>query len=811
MFSPRWTKIYRDVTSNKTRSILVVASIVVGIFAVGVVQHIRTVVVSEMQRVYVESRAGHGNIFASDVDDAMLDVIRRMPEIEDAAGSSSVSVNIEVEPGKWEPFTVNVVADFAHMRMNKLKLVTQVNSEVERRAAASTWPHNDQIVLERSSLGTTNALPPNVAVGDTLTLQTSDNRIRKVTLAGFVFDANSPPATFRGTASGYVNPSTFERLGGADTWSQIAIRVNGTDAQIADRQYVTRIADEAADKITRSGRTVNRVQVFRPGRLPLQDLFDSITLVLTPLGLLALILGGFLVINTMSALMSQQVRQIGIMKAVGARRGQIIRMYVSSVFVYSILALLTAIPLTMLLASRIELFLGNFVNLDLSGFKLPLNVFFTQVAIGLLIPILAALQPIFKGTAVTVREAVSDYGVGKGQFGTRLLDRAISQLRGLSRPGQISLRNTIRRRMRLILTLITLILGGMIFMTVGSVRSSLEQRVEQVLEYNRFDIRISLERAYRIGQIEQVARAVPGVTNVETWSNGQAVRVRADDSESDPINITALPADSKMIQPTLVSGRWLLPNDESAIVLSQSILTDEPDIKLGDQITLKIQERNQPWTVVGFAQTTEFGGNISAYVTYDYFTRLTNSVGSASSALIQVDRTPERTIDEQATLLEETFDQAGMRVGSIFTVDRIRTFTGNFFTVIVSLLLVMGVLIASVGARLAGTMSTNVLERTREIGVMRFIGASDGAVLRIVIVEGVIIGLLSWLAGGAGLPRRLCHEQRHRLRPFPRAAALRLRQQRRLQLAGHRHHPGHGGQLSPRQGASRLTVREVLA
>jgi putative ABC transport system permease protein len=64
------------------------------------------------------------------------------------------------------------------------------------------------------------------------------------------------------------------------------------------------------------------------------------------------------------------------------------------------------------------------------------------------------------------------------------------------------------------------------------------------------------------------------------------------------------------------------------------------------------------------------------------------------------------------------------------------------------LLLTMGVLIAAVGALgLAGTMSTNVLERTREIGVMRAIGASNGSVLQIVLVEGILIGLISWVLG----------------------------------------------------------------
>jgi putative ABC transport system permease protein len=58
------------------------------------------------------------------------------------------------------------------------------------------------------------------------------------------------------------------------------------------------------------------------------------------------------------------------------------------------------------------------------------------------------------------------------------------------------------------------------------------------------------------------------------------------------------------------------------------------------------------------------------------------------------------------------------------------------------------VLLAVVGGLgLMGTMSINVLERTREIGVMRAIGATDGAVLRIVMFEGILIGMLSWLIG----------------------------------------------------------------
>jgi putative ABC transport system permease protein len=63
-------------------------------------------------------------------------------------------------------------------------------------------------------------------------------------------------------------------------------------------------------------------------------------------------------------------------------------------------------------------------------------------------------------------------------------------------------------------------------------------------------------------------------------------------------------------------------------------------------------------------------------------------------------------------------------------------------------LMVMAILLAVVGGiGLMGTMSINVLEQTREIAVMRAIGAGDGAVIRIVVVEGLLIGMLSWAIG----------------------------------------------------------------
>jgi putative ABC transport system permease protein len=749
MFGTRWRKVVRDLWSNRTRTVLVILSIAVGIFAVGTVQILRTVILSELKAIYVATNASQANIFVGGADEDLLDSIRRMPEVADAQGRSTLVVKVETASGQWENLTVTAIDDFEDIRINRIQPVYTVLGREDSGAERTAWPDENEIVVERSGFGAPNALPAALQVGDALSLKTAADKVRSITLTGVVYDPNGFSARFSGQATGYVTFDTFERLGGSRDYDLVALRVAGTPEQQLDQDYITGVASAVADKMEKAGYTVRRVQVPEPGKLPLQDIFDALGLLLTPLGLLALLLSGFLVINTISALMAQQVRQIGVMKAIGARRLQITGMYLAAVLLYSMAALAIAVPLTVAAAGGLASFLGTFINVDFPRWSLPPNVLVIQLVVGVLVPLLAALFPVLKGTSITVREAVSDFGANASQVRTTRFTRLLNSIRGLSRPMQLSLRNTFRRRTRLALTLITLVLGGMIFMTVGSVRSSLDGLIETGLDYYQFDVQIQFEQPYRTRRVEQVVRTLPGVTTVEGWLGAQVNPVREDGSEGDTLTLTALPAQSAMVQPTLTAGRWLLPDDENAIVVSQNVLASEAGLAVGDTLMLEIGEKEYPWTVVGVARV--LGGppnQIPVYVNYPYFARLTADINRAASLQLKLDPASGLKMEDAAAVLQERLDAENYRVASVFTIDTLRRFTGAFFDIIVYLLLAMGVLIASVGALgLAGTMSTNVLERTREIGIMRAIGASDGSVLRIVIVEGVFIGLISWLLG----------------------------------------------------------------
>jgi putative ABC transport system permease protein len=95
--------------------------------------------------------------------------------------------------------------------------------------------------------------------------------------------------------------------------------------------------------------------------------------------------------------------------------------------------------------------------------------------------------------------------------------------------------------------------------------------------------------------------------------------------------------------------------------------------------------------------------------------------------------------------MEALFKQAGIQVSTSNTGIEWNESQANQMGMLIKVMMEMAVMIAMVGGLgLMGTMSMNVLERTREIGVMRAIGASNGAIFRLVVVEGMLIGVISW-------------------------------------------------------------------
>ncbi len=206
----------------------------------------------------------------------------------------------------------------------------------------------------------------------------------------------------------------------------------------------------------------------------------------------------------------------------------------------------------------------------------------------------------------------------------------------------------------------------------------------------------------------------------------------------------APPANSKLVNPIIVAGRWIRADDVRKFAVSEAILNFFPDLKPGDSMYLKIKGRTEVWEVIGIFKFVGREG-ILAYTPFEYSSQVLNLTNRSSSYRFVTTQHDRATQDLMAERLDHFFRGAGFKVRQAESgLASLDTASESLDTLVV-FLLIMAILTAIVGAMgLTGTMGMNVLERTREIGIMRAIGADDRAVMRTVIAEGFVIGAMSF-------------------------------------------------------------------
>ena len=733
MLRSRWYKVLNDLGGNKTRTLLIVLSIAVGLFAVGTIVSARTILSTEMDKSYAAINPSSGTVrTVQPFDEPFVRSVRAMEDVEEADARRVIDARVQIGPGEWLNLTIFAVEDYDHVRVNKIW------------PQDGAWPPPErEILIERAALQVIRA-----EMGDVVLIETPDEKQRRMRIAGTVHDLAQMPAQMDNSPYGYVSFDTLEWFGEPYGFNELHVVARNRD----DEDFARHVVNEVKDKAERSGLTIPMVLAAEPGQIPLDDILQAVLLLMGILGILALFLSVFLIVNTVSALLAQQKRQIGVMKAIGARTSQIMGMYLGMVAFYGVIALAIAVPLNVVGSRALSRFMAAQFNFDLAELRVPPRAIALQVAVGLLVPVMASLYPFVANLRVTAAEAMSAFQMGKGRFGTGLIDRLLSGAnlwfarRVLLRPLLLSLRNTFRSKGRLALTLITLTLASAIFVSVFNVRASLFRTIDDVLIMWNFDTIVTFARPYRIEEIKQQAYGVPGVARADVWIQVPVRRVRPDDSESGMIYMFAPFADSELAHaPVIVQGRWLLPEDENAVVVSTNMIQEEPDIRVGDEIVLKVQGRERSWRVVGVSM----GFLVPmVYTNYPYVARITGRAGQADAALVATEYHDLEYVNRATTELEAHFERNGLRVSQANPVATERAEADVVYGIVISLMLIMAVLLALVGGLgLMGTMSINVLERTREIGVLRAIGAPSRGVVQVFIREGIVIGLLSWLLG----------------------------------------------------------------
>jgi putative ABC transport system permease protein len=725
-----WRKLWRDLQAERGRVLLMVVAIAVSLLGVATVLGAYAILTREMARNYQGTAPASASIrLGGGVTADLVEQVKRRPGIAEAAAGEILLARAQVGHD-WRPLLLFVVDDFATMKLNTFT----------RQSGA--WPPPDgTMLIERTAAQILDATE-----GNSVVVKTPNGRPTAVAITGLVHDPGLAPAWQEAEGYGYITRATLAGLGEPAGLAELRVKVSERPFDLA---AIERTVADLGQWLRASGHTVLEARVPPPGRHPHQTQMEGVLFLMLTFSALALVLSGILVATSLAAMLARQVREIGVMKTVGARTGQLAGLYAVFIFLVGAVSVAVALPAGVGGAILLSRVVAKMLNLTLASEGIPIWVFAVVAAAGTLVPLLVAAFPISRGSRITVRAAIDQHGVSPPDARSPQ-STWLASLPGLNRSLVLAFRNAVRRRARLVLTLALLAAGGAMFMTALNVSGGWERIIGRVYENRLYDLEVRLRAPSAV--VERL-RNVPGVRTVEVWGfsptalsrPGQVDIVRTyPDGSHGSLALMGPPAATELVRFPLLAGRWLVPGDADAVVLNHMVLGQARGTRVGDWITLSIEGRPTRWRVVGIVE--EVGSPGIAYVDSRSFARASGSGDSVRMVRIATSARSPESRTEIIRAIERELAQAGVNVESVIPLAVLHTAMGDHVLVLIRMLLAMALLMATVGILgLGSTMGTNVVERTREIGVMKTVGATPGQVGRLVVVEAVLVSTWSWL------------------------------------------------------------------
>ena len=739
-------KLLRDIQTSWERMVMMVIAISASLIVFSGMFYARTLVLSNTTSGYMSTNPASARIrlepgIMPDRIEEFIGAALVEPGVIDATMRQVTNVKLQTESGGLKSLQLFVAAADDPMRIATFKI----------EQGASWPPPPDGILIERSTLASLN-----LKVGDQVNVIGFDSRPTQLTITGSVHDQSLALAG-QTAGVGYIQSDTLQLLGKPPALDQLVITVAdqpGLEVPSRDRDTIVRTALSLVDRLKGTpGITIKQVAVPTPYEHPHQAISKSLLSALTAFGLLSLILSSILIATMFNGLLTQQIPQIGMMKAIGARSSRILQLYLIMVLLVSASATVLAVVPGMVLGRTLaQAILSSALNIDVASLNISWQGIGMVLLAGIFVPLLIALLPLLRASRRTVREALDERGIAEqpGRITTGLFSW-LGQLRGADRKLMVAFRNLFRRQARLFLSVGLLATGGAVFVSGLNVMAGFQAIPYMISDEQRWDVEIRLDEPASSSELTDIIENVSGVRRVEGWNivttsiqNVGDINVTRTypDQGHGSMSLSAIPSSTSMlIPPQITQGRWLNPDDVDAVVLPPSIRQTMPDVKVGDSVQLSVEDRSTTWRVIGI--TGGMGGSCPC-VTQKGFERASGQQDQANVVRIitnQHDKDARVAIGQAAA---QALTEAGIKSQEPRSIDTVVESTEGHSIILVGVILLIASTIGIVGLiGLGSTMSTNVIERTREFGVMKAIGASDSTIRRLVVFEGVFIAVVS--------------------------------------------------------------------
>jgi putative ABC transport system permease protein len=745
----RLRKVWKDLAERKARSLTTLAGLAIGLWGIGTVSIAWLVLSNDLGENYARTLPPDLIVQADAGPIPPLDGITGLEAFDNRPLLSS---RMELAPNLFLPLQVFVVDDFSALPVARLfpqagplpppagEMLIERSGDtllkILRAQAARPDPAHDRHAVASSRA---DSHP------DSIEVQLPGGKTVLTRIAGTVFDPGLAPSSQEQVIYGYVTRET------AAAWLPEAVPLRVIARTRAGQQQAA--AREIRSRLLAAGSGTVRLAFPDPARHPHQFQMDAILFLLLGLGALAFVMGAVLVINLVNGILTNQIRQIGSLKAMGAGTRQVGRLYLGSQLLLGLASSAVALPLAVKAGYGVCRVIAAMLNFDILTTRLPWPVYAALILAGGLLPVLAAWRPVRRWSGVAVRDALQNHGAGADLHRGSALDRLRLPL---PMPVRAGVRNALRRPARFALSAATIAIGALIFMLAMNMRSSILNTAAVEEATVLYDVSVSLETDTPWQRLSWMQN-FPVVNRVEMWPAARARTIGTNELEAVDIPLLAIPTDTWAVQPNLVEGAWISDDRPNGVVATHRLMNRLPGLAVGSLLPLDIDGRRIEVELVGVEKRF---GPASLRMPLSGYLELTGADPDLGRvALLDLEEKTAQNTAEFIPLLESHFPLAGLQVRQVATSRLAARVIRNHLDVIVAMLVFVAALMMLVsGLGMASGTSTSVIERTREIGVLRAIGATPLAVTKILTVEALVVavtGCAAALVVASPLSRRL--------------------------------------------------------
>ncbi len=720
--TPLRRKALHDITRRRARTVLVILGIGTGVAGLTAVNLTSGQLYSAFAYSASERATSDVSVFIDSVDPGIERSMADLPGVQAAQVLTFYPTRWEISasPGHVN-MSIDAAPDLAHMSLYPFQLT------------AGRYPGVGEVVMESSD----RSLQP-FSLGSRITIDTARGPA-SLRVVGLSRTLGQTSASFANRARAYMSEDGLAALRGARG-------ANDIELQVRSNSQTSQVVAEAESLLRHQGAVVLGASLN--GNYFDASVVSGLWTILNVLSAVALLLTGLLIVNTVSTLVGEQVGIIGTMKAIGAPRSKVVTGFLQTVLTYALVGTSVGLLLGVIGGLEFTHYLASIITLDLGPFQPDPGVFVLAVAVGILVPVLAALVPLWAGTAITVREALQAYGVQ--DLGAGRVSLAVGRLLGwVPQTVWLGLRGLFRRRARAALTLLALTFSATVFLAVQTTTYSVNGFLDQLFSQYGADVFVGVDRPLPTAQARAELMSVPGVAHVETFDNTYV------NSPWGHVVLTGVEDDPHLYHPDVLQGRWWQPGQQRVVLVNQQ-LASTAHLSVGSHLRFSTPSGEMSWPVIGVVHDLNGGlgtSGVALTPTASLALATDREPGYSGSFMVGARSHGQAFVDALATRLDAKLAAGGLEP-SISTAHQQIVRNQGQFQILYYILYVVAAIVAVVGILgLFNTLMTSVLERRREIGILRSLGATGRRVAAVFWTEAVALALIAWaLALVIGVP-----------------------------------------------------------